>query len=97
MPLAIEPWTGEFGLSGLALSRETHPAADLGLGLGLEGRTPLVAEGAQVVPSGSWQFAKSEPAFFYFEVYGPGAPNGACPRASAGSQDRGAEMGWRVR
>jgi VWFA-related protein len=75
MPLAIEPWTGDFGLSGLALSKETHSAADLGLGLGsgLEGRTPLVAQGAQVVPSGSARFAKSEPAFFYFEVYGPDA------------------------
>ena len=73
MPLAIEPWTGEFGLSGLALSRETHPAADLGLSLGLEGRTPLVADGMQVIPSGSWQFTKSQPAYFYFEVYGAGA------------------------
>jgi VWFA-related protein len=73
MPLTIEPWTGDFGLSGLALSRETHSVADLGLSLGLEGRTPLVAQGAQVVPSGSGQFMKSEPAFFYFEVYGSGA------------------------
>jgi VWFA-related protein len=73
VPLAIEPWTGDFGLSGLALSKETHSTADLGLGLGLEGRTPLVAQGAQVVPSGSGQFTKSDPAFFYFEVYGPDA------------------------
>jgi VWFA-related protein len=73
-PLGIDPWTGGFGLSGLALSRETRPAADVGLGLGLESRTPLVAEGIQVVPSGSWQFAKSEQAYFYFEVYEPGAP-----------------------
>ncbi len=73
MPLAIEPWTGDFGLSGLSLSRETHSAADLGLGLGLEGRTPLVAQGTQVVPSGSGRFMKSEPAFFYFEAYGSGA------------------------
>jgi VWFA-related protein len=73
MPLAIEPWSGDFGLSGLALSRETHSSADLGLRLGLESRTPLVAQGAEVVPSGSGQFMKSEPAFFYFEVYGAGA------------------------
>ena len=73
MPLAIEAWNGDFGLSGLALSRETHPAADLGLGLGLEGGTPLVAQGVQIVPFGSAQFAKSEQAFFYFEVYGHGA------------------------
>jgi VWFA-related protein len=71
VPLAIDPWTGDFGLSGLALSRETHPAADLGLGTGLEGRTPLVADGVQVVPTGAPQFLKSEPAFFYCEIYGP--------------------------
>ena len=73
VPLVVDPWAGGFGLSGLALSRETHPAADLGLGLGLEGHTPLVADGVQVVPSGSSQFVKSEPAFFYFETYGADA------------------------
>jgi hypothetical protein len=70
VPLMIDPWTGDLGLSGLALGRETLPASDLGLDLTLGDRTPLVAEGVQVVPSGSWQFNKSEPAFVYFEVYG---------------------------
>ena len=32
-------------------------------------QTPLVAQGMQVIPAGSSQFLKSEPAFFYFEVY----------------------------
>jgi len=72
-PLDIEPWTGGLGLSALVLSRETHPAADLGLAPTLEGRTPLVTEGMQVIPSGAWNFSKSEPAFFYFELYGPEA------------------------
>jgi VWFA-related protein len=72
-PLEIDPWAGDFGLSALALSRETHPAADLGLAPSLESRTPLIAQGTQVVPSGSWQFAKSEAAFVYLEVYGPQA------------------------
>jgi VWFA-related protein len=74
-PLVIDPWTGDFVLSALALSRETRPVADLGLAPALEGRTPLVAQGAQVIPSGSWEFAKSEEAFAYFEVYGPQAPS----------------------
>jgi VWFA-related protein len=74
VPLVIDPWTGGFGLSALALSKETHPMVDLGLDPALEGRTPLVAQGAQVVPSGSREFAKSEPAFVYFEIYGPEAP-----------------------
>jgi hypothetical protein len=73
VPLAVDPWAGGFGLSALALSRETHAAEDLGLAPALEGRTPLVAQGVQVVPSGSWEFSRSEPAFVYFEVYGPDA------------------------
>jgi len=63
---------GEIALSGLVLSREAHPAADVGLvsGVSLAGdRTPLVAQGMQVIPSGFNQFVKSEQVFFYFEVY----------------------------
>jgi VWFA-related protein len=72
-PLAVEPRkAGELALSSVALSREAHPAADLGLASSLiEDRTPLTADGVQVVPSGSGQFTKSEAAFFYFEVYDP--------------------------
>jgi hypothetical protein len=57
----------------VVLSKEARPAvADLGLGLGVSlagDRTPLVAQGVQVIPAGSSQFLKSEQAFFYFEVY----------------------------
>jgi VWFA-related protein len=70
-PLVVDPWAGDLALSSLALSRETNPAADLGLAPALEGLTPLVAQGVQVVPSP--QFAKSDAAYFYFEVYGPQA------------------------
>jgi VWFA-related protein len=70
--LVVDPWAGaELALSGLALSREAHPAADLGLGISIEGRTPLVAGGAQIVPSGSEVFSKSESGSFYVEVYAP--------------------------
>lgn len=76
MPLNVDPWSGnELTMSSLALSRETRPAADLGLGLVAEDRTPLTAEGLEVVPSGSSQFSRSEPALFYFEVYSPDAPS----------------------
>jgi VWFA-related protein len=73
-PLNVEPRkVEELGLSSVALSREAHPVADLGLSLGgisLPGeRTPLVAQGMQVIPAGSNQFLRTEPAFFYFEVY----------------------------
>jgi hypothetical protein len=56
-------------LSSIVLSREIHPAADLGLGTLTVSRTPLVAEGTQVVPSGSTQFQRAEAGWFYFEVY----------------------------
>jgi len=72
MPLAVDPWPAtELALSGLVLSREIHPAADLGLGPATGLHTPLIADGTQVVPSGSSQFTKSEQGYFYFEVYDP--------------------------
>ena len=75
MPLTVDSWqTGELALSGLVLSKEIHPAAELGLGLGVleeSPTTPLVADDVQIVPSGSNQFAKSEKGYFYFEVYAP--------------------------
>ena len=59
-------------MSSLALSREIHPAADLGLISSLvEDQSPLIAEGTQFVPFGSHQFAKSDTGFFYLEVYDP--------------------------
>lgn len=71
-PLKIEPWNGaEPELSGLVLSRETHPAGDIGLSLSTGDETPLVAGSTQVVPSGSDRFVKSGPGFFYFELYDP--------------------------
>jgi VWFA-related protein len=82
MPLTVDTrQPGQLALSGLVLSKETHPAAELGLGMAglIENRTPLITDGVQVVPSGSTQFAKSEPGFFYFEVY---APDSASVRAA---------------
>ena len=68
--LVVDPFSGgELALSGLALSREAHPAADLGLGVSIEGRTPLVSGGAQIVPSGATAFRKPETGYFYVEVY----------------------------
>jgi VWFA-related protein len=72
-PLDVTPRKeGELALSGLVLSKEVRPAADVGLTLGVSltgDRTPLVAQGMQVLPTGSRQFVKSQQAFFYFEVY----------------------------
>jgi VWFA-related protein len=72
-PLSIDPWNaGDLALSGLAFSRETHPAADVGLVSSLMGdRTPLIAGDTQFVPSASNRFARSETGFFYVEIYDP--------------------------
>ncbi len=73
-PLIVEPrQAGELALSGLALSKDTHPADALALGVAglVETSTPLITNGVRIVPSGSNQFAKSEPGFVYFEVYAP--------------------------
>ena len=75
MPLVVDPWDGKtLGESGLALSRDTHPVADLAAGLDaslLEGQRSLIAKGTEAVPTGSSQFQKGEPAFVYFEAYEP--------------------------
>ena len=78
-PLTVDPYErGQMAISGLALSKEVKPAADLGLEASLidEG-TPLVAGIMQVVPTGSNTLRASAPAFCYFEVYTPGATESA--------------------
>jgi hypothetical protein len=74
-PLVVEPYkTDEFSISGLALSKEAHPASSLGLGLDaslLEDKTPLMFKGIEVVPSGDHTFKKPDLKIFYFEVYEP--------------------------
>ena len=94
MPLTVEPRkAGEFSLSALMLSKEIHPAAELALGVDtslIEDRTPLVAQGMQMTPSGSNQFRKTERGYFYFEVYDPAAGIGRRGGAGAGPQDRSA-------
>lgn len=75
MPLKVDAWNGQtLAISGLALSHDAHPAADLAAGLDvslLEGQRPLVAKGAEAVPTGDSRFHAGEPAWFYFEAYEP--------------------------
>jgi len=84
MPLTIDAYDiKKFGLSALALSKEVHKASDLGTGLDallLEDRVPLIANGVQVVPSGSNQFKKADnSAYFYAEIYEPLLAAGKTP------------------
>lgn len=75
VPLAVEPWNGQtLSMSGIALSHDAHPVADLAAGLDgslLEGQRALIAKGTEVVPAGTSQFHAGEPGFVYFEVYEP--------------------------
>jgi hypothetical protein len=75
MPLAIDPYDAkQFSMSGLALSKEVRKASELGTGLDallLEDRVPLIADGFQLVPSGSNQFKKGDLVAFYTELYEP--------------------------
>jgi hypothetical protein len=61
-------------MSGVAFSKEARRASDLGTGLDallLADRVPLIAQGMQLVPSGSNHFKKTDSALFYLEIYEP--------------------------
>jgi VWFA-related protein len=76
LPLAIDPYDGKtFAVSGVAFSTTFHRPSDLSAGTEaalLEDRTPLVAMGIQMTPSGTNKFAKNSKPAVYFEVYEPG-------------------------
>jgi VWFA-related protein len=75
LPLAVEPYdTKQFGISGIALSKEFYRASDVGGSLDAElisDRKPLVASGMQIIPAGSTKFKSTQNAVLYFEVYEP--------------------------
>ena len=72
-PLQIESNEGKpFTLSALVLSDQIRPVSDFSTAMDsalLEDRTPLVADGMQVVPSATNQFQHSKKIGFYFEIY----------------------------
>jgi len=73
-PLVVDPWDGkQFSLSGVALSTSVH-RLDQSEGLDaamLQGRTPLVAEGMEITPSGTNRLTKADKGVLYVEVYDP--------------------------
>ncbi len=74
-PLVIEPYDGKsFMISAMAFSTKYGPVATLGALLDaalIEDRTPLIARGVQVVPSGTNHFKAGETPAIYAEVYEP--------------------------
>jgi len=78
-PLEIQPYAaGDFMVSGMAFSKEMHPASELGTAADeelLEGRTPLVFNDLRMVPAGTNHFQRADGlALIYLEVYDPLAP-----------------------
>lgn len=68
-PLVIAPYqAGDLAVSGVAFAREIHKAGESGASL-FDDRTPLLAGGMQLTPTGSDVFTKPEKAYCYFEVY----------------------------
>lgn len=74
-PLAIDPYDGKaLALSSVALSSDLERLSDVGAALDadlLAGRTPLVFESLEVVPSGSNRFKKSDKLALYAQIYDP--------------------------
>jgi VWFA-related protein len=91
VPLVIDPWnTADLALSSIVLSRQTHPAADLGsIAALIQDQTPLVAQGTEFVPTGSSKFSRDGEGFFYLELYSPD-PGSATVRVRVLSQATGA-------
>ena len=71
----MEPYDSKnFGLSGIALSKEFYRAADMGNNLDAElisDRKPLIAQGMQIIPAGTTKFKNTENAVFFMELYEP--------------------------
>ncbi len=74
-PLSIDAYDArEFALSGVALSKDMRRVTEADAGLDsilLEGRTPLIAAGMQITPSGTDRFHKTDLASCYMEIYEP--------------------------
>ncbi len=74
-PLAIDSYDGkQLALSSLALSKEFRPLSETQGELDadlMEGRTPLVIKGMQVIPAADHHFKKTDSVMLYVEVYEP--------------------------
>jgi VWFA-related protein len=74
-PLVVDSYQpSQFALSGLLLSREYGPASDPRMHTDAAwraDRTPLVANGIRIIPSGSNRFQKSDSPAVYAEIYEP--------------------------
>jgi hypothetical protein len=74
-PLEVDDYdVKKFSLSGIAMSTQFHKTTEANQAMEtalLEDRTPLIAQGFQIIPAGSAKFKKSDKGAMYFEVYEP--------------------------
>ena len=74
-PIEIEPYdTNQFMTSSLVLSKASFKTADVGSALDvalLEDRTPLIVQGVQIIPAGSYRFKQAQQPILYVEIYEP--------------------------
>ena len=75
IPLDVTSYASNtLGVSSLALSKQFHKVSELGGLLDvalLEDKTPLIADGLQIVPTGTPAFGKEDLPIFYVEMYEP--------------------------
>ena len=86
-PLVVDAYdVKKFSLSALALSARFMKTAEgdqkLEAAL-IEDRTPLIAQGFQVIPAGSVKFKKTDRAAVYFEIYEPALLEEEVPKTLA--------------
>jgi VWFA-related protein len=74
-PLNVDPYDGKtMAMSGVALSQNVKPVGQLDAAQDealLQGKTSLIAQGMQIVPTGTSQFKKGSTVVAYLEVYDP--------------------------
>ncbi len=77
--IAIDSFDGkQFAMSAIALSNQIQPASGLDSATAAEllaDRIPLVAQGMEILPSGSNRFSKSDKVALYAQVYDPDLAN----------------------
>ena len=83
-PLVVDAWDGKhFSMSGLALSTDMHRVSDVTAGIDadlLADRTPLIAQGVEIDPSGTKRLKKSGIGVLYAEIYEPLLTGATAPR-----------------
>jgi len=87
-PIDVEYYNGkQFSISSIAMSKDLRKVTEMAEGLDSEllaDRTPLVANGMQLIPAGTNRFNKTDNAALYVEIYEPALASGKTPTPKVG-------------